>query len=782
MEQPAARPRRGDERHYNVALVGLGHRGYKTHFQNILGSRSETIVAACDMNATTRSSFSSKHPDVPVFASLQELLAECRPDFAIVCVPHQFHLQCVELLSSVGIPVLKEKPAADSQSQFDQLLHMPVKIGVAFQKRFEPRYVQLEKLLPLVGDVASFRAVLAMNIKDLDATWRANTGVGVTEDLGCHLLNIIVSLFGRPSSLVAHQVDSVRQFQTYSGDDISNIIMHWKSSSIIGHVHLSRVAHRAEESITITGTNGTLRLEGNKVVMLDISGSQVLEMVDTTSKRTIIGAMHRKFGDYATGRATEYPGSLGSLADTVAVGEAIKQSFATHQTQDLPPVSETSVASLDGAHHVWPLITSESTDAVVKQSLSSLSIYDRSNIYQVFEDRWQKMHGLKHALTCSSGTIAIFHMFEALDLRPGDEILCPVYTFFATATPMLQYGAVPVFCDALPNGNIDPLEILNKSTPKTKAVIITHMWGLPCDMPKIMENAEKVNGGIKVLEDCSHAHGASIGDRLVGTWGHMAAWSLQAKKNVTGGQAGVFATNDTDFYAHAILHGHFNKRAKQEVPQHHRLRKFWLTGLGLNLRAHPLAIALANQQLDNLPSWMTHREKYATSLAKKLSAIPFLSMPTSTKNPQHKHAWYAFVMQFRAEKAPRDLSREQFVKALEAHGLSEVDIPRSTGLLNELPIFSHTHEAIPRYGDGAWHDPQPNDLFPTALAFYERAIKLPMWATPADWPIVEHYGNTFVKVAEDLLGREIPRKATRMQAGPDRLVDTQRSMMVRAKL
>lgn len=180
MEQPAARPRRGDERHYNVALVGLGHRGYKTHFQNILGSRSETIVAACDMNATTRSSFSSKHPDVPVFASLQELLAECRPDFAIVCVPHQFHLQCVELLSSVGIPVLKEKPAADSQSQFDQLLHMPVKIGVAFQKRFEPRYVQLEKLLPLVGDVASFRAVLAMNIKDLDATWRANTGVGVT--------------------------------------------------------------------------------------------------------------------------------------------------------------------------------------------------------------------------------------------------------------------------------------------------------------------------------------------------------------------------------------------------------------------------------------------------------------------------------------------------------------------------------------------------------------------------------------------------------------------------
>ncbi|KAL8639819.1 MAG: hypothetical protein Q9228_003193 [Teloschistes exilis] len=625
MQQPSPRTRRGDERHYNVALVGLGHRGYKTHFQNILASRSETIVAACDMDATTRSSFSSKHPDVPSL---------CFPTRAAGRI--------------VGIPVLKEKPAADSQSQFDQLLEMPVKIGVAFQKRFEPRYVQLEKLLPLVGDVASFRAVLTMNIKDLDATWRANTGVGVTEDLGCHPLNIIVWLFGRPTSLVAHQVDSVRQFQTCSGDDVSNIVVHWKSSSIVGHVHLSRVAHTAEESITITGTNGTLRLDGDKVVMLDISGSQLLEMVDTTSKRTIIGTMHRKLGDYATGRATEYPGSLGSLADTVAVGEAIQKPFATHQTQDLPAVSPTSVASLNGVHHVWPLITSESTDAVVKQTLSSLSIYDRSNIYQVFEDRWQEMHGLKHALTCSSGTIAIFHMFEALDLRPGDEILCPVYTFFATATPILQYGAIPVFCDALSNGNIGPSEILNKATPKTRAVVVTHMWGLPCDVPKVMENAQKVNGGIKVLEDCSHAHGASIGDRLVGTWGHMSAWSLQAKKNVTGGQAGVFATNDTDYYAHAILHGHFNKRAKQD------------------------------------------------------------------------------------KKAPPDLSREQFVKALEAHGLSEVDIPRSTGLLNELPMFSHTHEATPRYGDGPWHDPQPNEMFPTALAFYERAIKLPMWATPAD--------------------------------------------------
>ncbi|KAL8727194.1 MAG: hypothetical protein Q9166_006231 [cf. Caloplaca sp. 2 TL-2023] len=687
----ASKPDRGHERHYKVALVGLGHRGYKTHFLNTVGSRSETIVAACDTDAATTSSFSAKHPNVPVYSSLQELLCEHTPDFAIVCVPHKFHLRCVELLSNAGVPVLKEKPAAESLSQFGQLLNMPVKIGVTFQKRFEPRFIQFEKLLPLVGDIASFRAVLTMNIKDLDSTWRANSGVGVTEDLGCHLLDIILSLFGPPSSLVAHQVDSVRRFQEYGGDDISNIIMHWKPSKIIGHIHLSRVAHRAEESITVTGTNGTLRLEGNKIILLDTSGSQLLESTDTTSKKSVICTMLRKFGDYATGTATDYPGSLESLADTIASQ----------------------------------------------------------------------------------------HMFEALDLRPGDEILCPVYTFFATATPMLQYGAVPIFCDALPNGNIDPSEILKKSTSKTRAVIITHMWGLPCDMPNIMENARKVNNSIKVLEDCSHAHGASIGGKLVGSWGHMAAWSLQAKKNITGGQAGVFATNDTEHYAHAILHGHFNKRARQEVPHDHRLRKFWLTGLGLNLRAHPLAIALANQQLDVMPLWMTYREEFATYMTKRLSVIPFLRMPTTDKSHDCRHAWYAFVMQFVTNKAPPGLDREKFVKALETRGLREVDIPRSTGLLNGLPIFSHTHEAIPRYGSEPWHDIQPDEMFPTAIAFFNGAIKLPVWATPTDWPIVEHYGDTFVAVAEELMGCDIGRDET---MAPARSSGTRMTRMARAKL
>ncbi len=400
------------------------------------------------------------------------------------------------------------------------------------------------------------------------------------EDLGCHILDMMVSLFGRPTSVIARSAAGVRIEQSYSGDDVANIIMNFGEAAqrTIGHVHLSRVAHRDEESLVITGTNGTFTLEGKAVKLKDGLGNEIFNFTDSSSKTSRVKSMLQKFSAWVSDSAPDFLASLARLGDTVSVMEAIRNSYSHANANESVASSQksrhqASEASLDGAHHVWPLLSAESETAVVDQMHRTLSIYDRSDIYQVFEDRWRQMHNLKHALVCSSGTIAILHMFDALGLCPGDEILCPVYTFFATASPLLQYGAVPVFCDALEDGNLDPAEILTRATPKTKAIIVTHMWGLPCRMKEIVENAHKV--GIKVLEDCSHAYGAMVDGKIVGSWGDMAAWSMQAKKNVMGGQAGVMGTNYTDYYSRAILHGHFNKRAKQEVPADHPLRKFW---------------------------------------------------------------------------------------------------------------------------------------------------------------------------------------------------------------
>ncbi|KJZ77717.1 hypothetical protein HIM_02894 [Hirsutella minnesotensis 3608] len=739
-----------------VAVIGIGHRGYNTHFLSCQESgRLVKVVAVCDVNQTALSRFSQKHADVPAYNSLADLLSNHKLDFAIVCVPHKYHLECCTTLAAAGVAVLKEKPVAETLEEYAQLCSLPTKIGVTFQKRFEPRYRAIESLLPQVGQVASFRATLAANIYDLDATWRAEQDVGTTEDLGCHMLDIVVSLFGRPSSLKAHNAFGIRKEQTYGGDDISNILMTFGegSSRCIGHIHLSRVAHSGEESLIITGTNGSLVLKGKEVTMSDTAGKETFRFVDTSSKSFTVKSMLQSFSSWIRNDTTtaEFPTSLERMHDLVNVMDATRRSYQAPAGSEATSVADQPriEATLDGEHHVWPLLSKDSEDAIIKQMHSSLSIYNRSNIYEVFEERWRKMHNLKHALVCSSGTIALYHMFEALDLRPGDEILCPVYTFFATATPMLQYGAVPVFCDSLDDGNMDPAEILKRTTPKTKAVIVTHMWGLPCRMREIVANARKVNGGIKVLEDCSHAHGSVVDGRLVGTWGDMAAWSLQAKKNLTGGQAGVLATNSTDYYSRAILHGHFNKRAKQEVPADHPLRKFWLTGLGLNMRAHPLAIALANQQLDLFPKHQQFRQAYADYIINELKAIPFLKMPELQNSATDRHAWYALVMQFDADKAPKGLTREKFVKELTDRGLKEVDIPKSTGLLNEMPLFTHSHEAIPRFGSKPWHAAQPTTEFPKAQNFFDKAIKLPVWATANDRPIVERYVREFLSVAEE---------------------------------
>lgn len=568
------------------------------------------------------------------------------------------------------------------------------------------------------------------------------------EDLGIHMIDIIIWLFGEPDSLNAVKIDAVRQFQKYSGDDIADISFKWNDKGLIGNVHLSRVAHADAESMTITGTSGTAILNDRTVTLVDASGTQIVSVEDTSSKKMVVRRMVRGFGDFLHGVTNRYESSLESHRSTVRVLDAAKLSFLSERGEYIP------IGGGRDEHCPWPIITPEIEKAFVDQAHSSLSVYDRSNIYETFEDRWRSLHGIKHALVCSSGTIAILHMFEALELQPGDEILCPVYTFFATATPMLQYGAVPVFCDSLDDGNLDPAEIAARSTPKTKAVIVTHMWGLPCRMREIVEQAKAVNGGIKVLEDCSHAHTAVVDGKMVGTWGDMAAWSLQAKKNITGGQAGVFATNSTDYYAHAISHGHFNKRAKQEVPESHPLRKFWLTGLGLNLRAHPLAIAMANVQLSNHGVAQKWREHWARRIFSHLQVIPFLRMPEVANADTDQHAWYAFVMQFDPSKAPPGLTRDKFVKLLAGKGLSEVDIPRSTGLLNDLPLFTETAKAFPRFGSpGPWKKPQETSEFPRALAFYNAAIKLPMWSRGQDGAIVDRYIKGFVDTAQEQMQR-----------------------------
>ncbi len=400
---------------------------------------------------------------------------------------------------------------------------------------------------------------------------------------------------------------------------------------------------------------------------------------------------------------------------------------------------------------VWPPIDASTETAVIQQLHAAISIYNKSGVFEAFESNFAQYHGRKHALLSNSGTNAIYSMFEALALGQGDEIIAPAYTFFATISPIIHTGAKPVFIDCGGDGNIDAKKIEEKITPQTRAIIVTHMWGIPCEMDAIQELSKR--HGIALLEDCSHAHGAKFKGKKCGEFGDMAAWSLQGQKIVTGGEGGVLLTDNEEYYYRAILQGHYNKRCKQEIPEDHPLRKFALTGMGLKFRAHPLAIAMANQQFANLDAWLNQKSIYANELTDVISNFGCLT-PPNTKDRQP--SWYAYVFQVEGDN-PHGVSAKSLHAELQAAGLSEADLPTSTSPVYNLPIFTETQVIMPRlYKEPCVAGKQE---FPEADKFYNQAVKLPVWAFETDRSIFNRYKDTLYKVLKQLIGvRNMPQK------------------------
>ena len=398
------------------------------------------------------------------------------------------------------------------------------------------------------------------------------------------------------------------------------------------------------------------------------------------------------------------------------------------------------VINQSSARFEWPIIDSEAEKAVLGQLHTSISIYDRSGVIEEFEEAFSKYHKREYGLLSNSGTSAIFSMYEAINLQPGDEVLCPVYTFHATVSPMMYMGAVPIFCDSDDEGNMSFESLKSKLTNKTKAVIVTHMWGVPLrDIEKIKDFCKK--NKLILFEDCSHAHGASIYGRKVGSFGDAASWSLQGPKIISGGEGGIMLTDNKKIYTRALLQGHYNKRPLQEVDKDDPLRDYSLTGLGLKLRSHPLAVALALQQFRHLDEFIIQKQKYAELFNEALSVYEFITVPEIKPNVQN--SWYAYNFKFNSEAA-YGISREEYVDALVAEGLVEVDIPGSTGVINELPLFTNPEKIIGRM----YHGPLVKQTgFTNAVKFQNSIIKLPVWATSNDINIVQAYIKGITKVS-----------------------------------
>jgi perosamine synthetase len=389
---------------------------------------------------------------------------------------------------------------------------------------------------------------------------------------------------------------------------------------------------------------------------------------------------------------------------------------------------------------VWPRLTDDLAARLVAQARQNMSIYDRSGVVAEFEDAFARYVGTPRALATSSGTAALHSMYYGAGIGPGDEVICADYGFFATVAPLTQLGARAVFVDCATDGTISVDAAAAAVTDRTKAVVVTHMWGQPGRLDALQSLCQKKN--LLLFEDCSHAHGARFAGSVVGSFGHAAAWSLQAQKTVWAGEGGVLATGDPALFERALLLGHFNLRALQEIPETSPNFPFAFTGTGLKYRAHPLGLAVALPQVGMLDQLIDNRQKSAKILVDALSSVPGIQ-PMMRQGDGIVHGYYALVALIDPQTCGFD--RELFVRAMRAENIHLATVPRQMGSMSHHQLFSSPDE-----GRGTPVGPLENSHRITATA-----VKFFVPSEPAD--LTDDTDVSVVAEAIDKVGRALSR-------------------------
>lgn len=407
------------------------------------------------------------------------------------------------------------------------------------------------------------------------------------------------------------------------------------------------------------------------------------------------------------------------------------------------------VITIPHPHFKWPLLGKREKMAVIRQmEINEISIYGRSGIIQEFEDNFAKYHNIKYALATSSGTAALHSAFFGIGIGPGDEVLAPTYTFHSTVTPIFHLQGIPILCDCEPEtGNIDPEEINKKITERTKAIIITHMWGHPVELDPIVKIAKK--NKLYLIEDCSHALGATYKGQKVGTFGDAACFSLQANKMLVAGEGGILITNNREIYERATLLGHYRKRAEECVKSKF-YKLFTETGYGLKYRIHPLGAAIANTQLKYLDKIIKQRTDNLNYFSKKLIGIKGIRPPITRKYVT-RGSYYGYKPFF-VPKELEDIPMSLYIEALQAEGM-EIHKPGSNPLhllslfqIADIKLYrskrkkfiSYLHRPLYKKGD-----------LPQSEIFYNKILSLPTFTQPSKH-IIDQYILAFKKVAEGI--------------------------------
>lgn len=309
-----------------------------------------------------------------------------------------------------------------------------------------------------------------------------------------------------------------------------------------------------------------------------------------------------------------------------------------------------------------------------------------------FENTFSNYIGVKNAVAVSNGTIALYLALNALGIKEGDEVITTPFTFIATANSILYQKARPVFADVnRKTFNINPDDVLNRITEKTKAIIGVHLFGHPFDVGAIKDICE--DHKLQLVEDCAQAHGAEYHGKKVGSFG-TGCFSFYPTKNITTGEGGIITTDDNDITELCRL-----------LRNHGQSSKYLHTILGYNYRMTDIEAAIGIVQLKKLDGFNKKRIQNAEYLNKHIKADGVI---TPYKENKVKHVYHQYAVTIDGNL----MNREKFMEYLTSNGI---------GCAVHYPVPIHRQ---PLYKELGYTD--ENVGCPVAEEISNRVLSLPV--------------------------------------------------------
>ena len=384
----------------------------------------------------------------------------------------------------------------------------------------------------------------------------------------------------------------------------------------------------------------------------------------------------------------------------------------------------------------WPIVTTEDEQAVLE--VLRAGRMSHTDITEHFEREWGAYQGTQYNLGHCNGTTALLSAMYGIGLGSGDEMICPSITYWASALPARLLGAIPVLADVHPEThNLDPASIEQHITPRTRAIMVVHYCGYPCDMDPILAIARRHK--LRVIEDVSHAHGSLYKGRKCGALADVAAMSMMSMKSFAIGEAGMLCTNDAMIYQRAVAFCHYERigtlvkdpALRATVVSHDAVQAAFPAG-GLKGRMNQTCAAMGRVQLKYYPDRIKAIQAAINRFWDLLEGVPGLRAhrPPAGQGST-MGGWYNPVGRYIPEELG-GLPVEKFIDAVNAEG-------GRTGRGCNYPLHMHPQLAASRKLSGS---------LPVSENLYARSFGIPYFKHD-EAKIIEQFAAAYRKVAEN---------------------------------